>query len=177
MAAGVPPENVVCEAASGKNMERTGLQKILFALQIGDTLVCPKFDRLSRNTADLLGLCERLQQEGITIEFLNPSISIDGSASGKLMLTIFGAFAEFERAQILERTAAGRAAAYKSGKIPNRPRQWTDRDALRAYHLKQDGWDITAIMKLLNMHRASTYKIIKRGKELNAEQASREASK
>jgi DNA invertase Pin-like site-specific DNA recombinase len=120
--AGVLPENIVEEQYSGKTTDRPLFKELLSRLQSGDSLVCCKLDRFARNVEDGLKTVRELVEQGVTVDILNLG-RIDNTATGKLILTIMLAFAEFERNMILERTAAGRAVARtKEGYCEGRPR-------------------------------------------------------
>lgn len=95
------------EKVSGKNVEdRKELKRMLSEAQEGDTIFIHDFSRLARSTKDLLTIVEDLNNRGIHLvsnkEFVNTS-----TPSGKLMLTMIGAIAEFERTNMLERQREG----------------------------------------------------------------------
>lgn len=120
--AGVLPENIIEEQYSGKTTNRPLFKALLTRLQPGDELICCKLDRFARNAEDGLKTVRELVEKGVTVDILNLG-RIDNKATGKLILTIMLAFAEFERNMILERTAAGRAIARtKAGYHEGRPR-------------------------------------------------------
>lgn len=120
--AGVLPENIIEEQYSGKTTDRPLFKALLTRLQPGDELICCKLDRFARNAEDGLRTVRELVDKGVTVDILNLG-RIDNKATGKLILTIMLAFAEFERNMILERTAAGRAIARtKAGYHEGRPR-------------------------------------------------------
>ena len=103
------------EAFTGTTMERPELSKILDKLQKGDTLMVTKLDRFSRTAAEGVSLIRELHDKGIVIEILNMGRA-DNTPMGKLMVTMLLAFAEFERDQIVERLATGKAVAKAHGK-------------------------------------------------------------
>ena len=122
MNAGVTPNNIVYEQDTGKTTARPEFEALLRKLSPGDELVCCKLDRFARNAEDGLRTVRQLSEKGIVVNILNIG-RIDNSAVGKLTLTIMLAFAEFERAQIIERTAAGKAIArtrngFREGRPP-----------------------------------------------------------
>lgn len=114
-------ERAGCEAVgtdhlSAKNLSRPGLRAVLAALKPRDTLVVWKLDRLSRKTTEALGLIEALLKRGVKVKILDlPSVDFN-SAAGQAMLGVQAVFAQFERAQISERTKAGMAVAKARGK-------------------------------------------------------------
>jgi DNA invertase Pin-like site-specific DNA recombinase len=122
-ARGIPAKHVVVEVASGGRHDRPELAKLLARLEPGDTLVTYKLDRLARSLHHLLTLTKDLEARGIAFETLD-GISTKGS-TGKLVLQIFGAVAEFERNLLLERTMAGLDAARAEGRVGGRRRSMT----------------------------------------------------
>lgn len=108
-------EKVFREEASGGNANRPELARALASLNTGDVLVVWKLDRLSRSLRDLLFTLEMVTAAGAG--FLSVTEAIDTTtAPGRLMMQMLGAFAEFERALIRERTMAGLAHARLSGR-------------------------------------------------------------
>jgi DNA invertase Pin-like site-specific DNA recombinase len=110
------------EAASGGRWERPELQRMLDHLREGDTVVVWKLDRLTRSLKDLLFLMERIAAAGAGFRSLTERIDTT-TAGGRMMMQMIGAFAEFERAMIRERTNAGLAAARAEGRIGGRRRK------------------------------------------------------
>lgn len=107
------------EKVSGKNTNRPELQKMLDYIREGDTVYIHDFSRLARNTKDLLEIVETLEQKGVAL--VSNKENIDSStATGKLMLTMIGAIAEFERQNLLERQREGIAIAKREGKYKGR---------------------------------------------------------
>jgi DNA invertase Pin-like site-specific DNA recombinase len=125
--AGVNPDNIYQDEASGKKDDRPGLASCLKALRAGDTLVVWKLDRLGRNLKHLVITVEDLAVRDIGFKVLaGKGASIDtGTASGKLIFGIFAALAEFESELIRERTVAGLKAARARGKHGGRKFQLT----------------------------------------------------
>lgn len=120
--AGVLPEHIVEEQYSGKTTDRPLFNRLIARIQPGDELICCKLDRFARNAEDGLRTVRELVDRGVTVDILNLG-RIDNKPTGKLILTIMLAFAEFERNMILEQTAAGRAIARtKAGYHEGRPR-------------------------------------------------------
>ena len=103
------------EKVSGKDTNRPQLQAMLDFAREGDTIYIHDFSRLARSTKDLLDIVERLTAKGIHL--VSNKENIDSSTpSGKLMLTMIGAIAEFERQNLLERQREGIAIAKREGK-------------------------------------------------------------
>jgi len=112
-------EQIYAEHESGKNTERQKLNEMISFIRDGDTVVVTKLDRLARSTKDLLQIAETINSKGASLEVLN--IQLDTSSpTGKLMLTMLGAIAEFEREIMLERQKEGIAIAKENGAYTGR---------------------------------------------------------
>lgn len=114
------------EAASGGRWDRPVLQELMRQLRPGDVVVVWKLDRLSRSLKDLLHLMERIEAAGAGFRSLTEAIDTTTPA-GRMMMQMVGAFAEFERAMIRERTSAGLAQARAEGRIGGRRRKLGDK--------------------------------------------------
>lgn len=127
LSAGVDPDAMYEERASGKKEDRPELAACLKSLRHGDTLVVWKLDRLGRDLRHLVNIVHDLTQRGIGLKVLTgQGAAIDTTtASGKLVFGIFAALAEFERELISERTIAGLAAARARGRKGGRPYKMT----------------------------------------------------
>lgn len=108
---------VFTDKASGKDIKRPQLDALLSFVREGDTLVVHSMDRLARNLDDLRRLVQKLTKIGVRIEFIKENLVFTGEDSpmANLMLSVMGAFAEFERALILERQREGIALAKQRG--------------------------------------------------------------
>jgi DNA invertase Pin-like site-specific DNA recombinase len=107
------------EKASGGRWDRPELHRLLDHLRKGDVLVVWKLDRLSRSLRDVLTIMERLG--GVETGFRSLTEAIDTTTpAGRMMMQMVGAFAEFERAMLRERTKAGLDAARREGRIGGR---------------------------------------------------------
>ena len=107
------------EAASGGRWDRPEMHRLLDHLRDGDTVVVWKLDRLSRSLKDVLHIMERIANAGAGFRSITENIDTTTPA-GRMMMQMVGAFAEFERAMIRERTSAGLAAARAEGRIGGR---------------------------------------------------------
>jgi DNA invertase Pin-like site-specific DNA recombinase len=107
------------EAASGGRWDRPELHRMLDHLREGDTVLVWKLDRLSRSLKDVLHIMERIAQAGAGFRSITENIDTTTPA-GRMMMQMVGAFAEFERAMIKERTSAGLAAARAEGRVGGR---------------------------------------------------------
>lgn len=125
--AGVNPERIYKDLASGRKDDRPGLLACLKALQAGNTLVVWKLDRLGRDLKHLVNTVDDLNKQGVGFKVLaGAGAQIDTTtANGRLIFGIFAALAEFEAELIRERTKAGLAAARARGRLGGRPRKMT----------------------------------------------------
>src|SRR3954469_114701 len=108
-------ERLFQEAGSGGRWDRPELHRLLDQLRPGDVVVVWKLDRLSRSLKELMLSLERIEQAGVGFRSLTEAVDTTGPA-GRMMMQMLGAFAEFERAMIRERTRAGLAAARAQGR-------------------------------------------------------------
>ncbi|HAF54766.1 MAG TPA: transposase [Thauera sp.] len=113
----VTVDRLFTDKASGKDIQRPELERLLAFVREGDTVVVHSMDRLARNLDDLRRLVQGLTQRGVRIEFVKESLTFTGEDSpmANLMLSVMGAFAEFERALIRERQREGIALAKQRG--------------------------------------------------------------
>lgn len=113
----VAVDRVFTDKASGKDTHRPELERLIAFVRDGDTVVVHSMDRLARNLDDLRRLVQTLTERGVRIEFIKENLTFTGEASpmANLMLSVMGAFAEFERALIGERQREGIALAKKRG--------------------------------------------------------------
>ena len=103
-------EEIFRDSCTGTKMERPELGRLLETLRNGDRLVVTKLDRFARTTAGGIETIRELLSKGVAVHILNMGL-IDNTPTGKLMVTMLLAFAEFERDMIVERTMAGKAVA------------------------------------------------------------------
>ena len=120
---GVVMDEVFEDKASGKSTaQRPALEAMLKHVRKGDVVICHSMDRLARNLDDLRGIVLGLTNRGVRVEFVQEGLSFTGedSALSKLLLSVMGAFAEFERSLIMERQREGVAIAKAAGKYKGR---------------------------------------------------------
>ena len=141
--------------------KRAQLEAAIDFVREGDTLTVTKPDRLARSVADLLSIVARLEAKGVALRVLSMGDAEvnTGTPTGRLMLTMLGAVAEFERALMLERQREGIAKAKDEGKykgrVPTARRQAED-----VHRLKADGVRSIEIARRLGMSRASVYRVL-----------------
>ncbi|MBF0394004.1 MAG: recombinase family protein [Alphaproteobacteria bacterium] len=110
------------DVASGGRWDRPQLHRLLDQLRAQDVVVVWKLDRLSRSLKDLLAILDRIDEKGAGFRSVTESVDTTVPA-GRMMMQMVGAFAEFERSMIRERTRAGLAAARAEGRIGGRRRK------------------------------------------------------
>lgn len=158
-------DKVFFEKVSGKDLERVELKKLLAGLRENDVLVVFKLDRLARSLKDLIDLLGQLEK--LKVDFVSLSDGINTStAVGKLMFQVVGAFAEFERNIISERTKAGLESARARGKIGGKPKGLSDSARKKAVRVKElyDEKSLTVdeICRLIKIgSKATFYKYLK----------------
>ncbi len=141
--------------------ERNQLKAALDFVREGDTIVVTRLDRLARSTTHLLSLVEDLDRKGVALRILDfGGGEVDThSPSGRMLLTVFAAMAQFEREVMLQRQREGIAAAKVAGKYKGRtPTARRKADEVR--RLKDAGAGASSIAKQLGIARASVYRIL-----------------
>ena len=141
--------------------KRDKLEAALDFARDGDVLVVTKLDRLARSVSDMLAIVARLEGKGVALRVLSMGgQSLDtGTATGKLMLTMLGAVAEFERGLMLERQREGIAKAKADGKYQGRA-PTARKQAAEVRRLKDSGTRPVDIARQLGIGRASVYRIL-----------------
>lgn len=137
---------------------RQRLDDALDYIRDGDTLVVTRLDRLARSVQHLMSILDHLKTKGASLRVLGLGIDT-ATPTGKLMLTMLGGIAEFEREIMLERQREGIAKAKAAGKYKGRkPTARAKAQDVHAMH--QDGMGATAIARELGIGRASVYRIL-----------------
>jgi DNA invertase Pin-like site-specific DNA recombinase len=116
-------ERIYREIISGARTDRKQLDALLKALRPGDTLVVTRLDRLARSTVDLLNIIKGIADKGALFKSLSDPWADTTTPAGRLILTVLGGLAEFERELIRARTMEGRARAKRAGiKMGRKPK-------------------------------------------------------
>ena len=161
VSAGVDPEQVYEDEASGAKDDRPGLAACLKALRKGDTLVVWKLDRLGRSLPHLVATMDELNKRKIGLKVLTGhGANIDTTtAAGKMVFGIFAALAEFERELISERTKAGLAAARARGRLGGRrPKMTPTKLKLAQTALKDPKTQVNELCQELGITRQTLYR-------------------
>lgn len=127
---GIQIDHTFTDKASGKDVHREQLEVLMTFVRTGDTVVVHSMDRLARNLDDLRRIVQFLTKNGVRIEFIKENLTFTGEDSpmANLMLSVMGAFAEFERALIRERQREGIVLAKQRGAYRGRKRALSDTD-------------------------------------------------
>lgn len=139
------------EKASGAKTDRPELAKLIKNLNKGDTLVVSRLDRLARSTRDLLNILDALGKRGVGFKSLKDAWADTTSPHGRLMLTILGGLAEFERELIRARTSEGRKRAKERGVRFGRPHRLTPEQRQAALVRIRNGETHASIARSLNV--------------------------
>ncbi len=125
---GIPLDQTFIDRLSGKDVDRPQLREMLRFVRAGDVIVVHSLDRLARNLVDLRRIVSDLTGRGVRVEFLKERLTFTGedNAMAQLLLSVMGAFAEFERSLIRERQREGVALAKARGAYRGRKRTLTD---------------------------------------------------
>nr|BAF48516.1 hypothetical protein [Rhodococcus sp. HA99] len=153
-------KRVWTETASGVTAARPKLADLLTHLREDDTLVVWRLDRLGRNLPHLLQTVEGLEQRGVGFKSLTEAIDTT-TPGGRLIFSIFGAIAEFERNLIRERTQVGLAAARSRGRTGGRPPKMTSNKIRQAKKMRDSGMSQLEIAEILGVGRTTLYRHLK----------------
>ena len=156
-------EIIYAEKHTGTKKDRPEFTKLLAQLQSGDTLIVTKVDRFARSTVDAITTVKEMYERGVKINVLNMGV-IENTVTGRLILTIFSAFAEFERDLIVERTQEGKAIArQKDGFTEGRPRAYTKKQMDHAIALL-DANSYNEVAAMTGISKSTLIREIKRRK-------------
>ena len=155
-------EKYFTEKVSGKNTtDRPELNAMLDFVREGDVVIVHDFSRLARSTKDLLDIVDTLNSKGVTL--ISNKESVDSStATGKLMLTMIGAIAEFERQNLLDRQAEGIAIAKREGKYKGRKAIELDSEVFKTQYNRYLNRELnkSQLAKVLKISRPTLDKMI-----------------
>ena len=156
-------EKIFTDHASGAKAERPELTRCLDQLRSGDVLVVWKLDRLGRSLKHLLEVVDGLKEKGVAFASLTEGFDTSTNG-GRLIFTVFGGLAEFERGLIIERTNAGLAAARARGKMGGRPGKLTTKQVatLRKMHESREH-AVAEIARTFGISRVTVYQYLKKG--------------
>jgi len=152
------------DTASGKDVARPQLDALLGFVRGGDTVVVHSMDRLARNLDDLRRLVRALTGKGVRVQFVTESLVFTGedNAMATLLLSVIGAFAEFERALLRERQREGIAQARLRGVYRGRKRSLTTPQVAELRRRAAAGESKTLLAKEFRISRETVYRIFGR---------------
>lgn len=158
---GVPLDIVFEDKASGKDAKRPQLQAALKHARAGDVFICHSMDRLARNLDDLRRIVDDLTGRGVAVQFVKEGMNFTGKDDpmARLMLSVMGAFAEFERSLIRERQREGIVLAQQRGAYKGRkPALAGERlEALRARLRGPEKVNMSALAQEFGVSRETLY--------------------
>ena len=156
-------EKLFADVVSGKNTARPQLQALLDFVREGDIVLVHSMDRLARNLDDLRFLVKSLTNKGIHIQFVQENIMFTGEDSpiSQLLLSVMGAFAEFERSLIKERQREGIALAKKRGVYKGRKQALDREQILQLKERIKAGEAKSTVAKEFGICRATLYQYLK----------------
>lgn len=159
-------DRIFTDHVSGKTKNRPELIKCLEYIRDGDTLVVHSMDRLARNLDDLRSIVNRQNAKGVRIEFIKEGLTFTGEDSpmSTLLLSVMGAFAEFERELIRERQREGIAIAKKNGVYRGRKQSLTVEQIQEIKEKVELGIPKAKIARDLKISRQTLYDYIEKDK-------------
>ena len=152
---------ILTEKISGTKLDRPELNRLKDKVRSRDTLIVESFSRLGRSTKDLIELVEYFENKGVKLISLKESFDTN-TPQGKLMLTVFQAFSQFERDLIAQRTKEGLESARARGRKGGRPtvKEKHIEKALNLYDSKQ--YSISEIVDMTEISQATLYRYIRK---------------
>lgn len=152
---------IFTEKITGIRRARPQLDRMLDHLRAGDVIVVTRLDRLARSILDLLDIVERLSEAGAGLRSLAEPWADTTTPAGRIVLTVFGGIAEFERSLIVERTSSGRAAAKARGTKFGRKPKLEPAQLKHIYQLVDDGKaSRQEIADLFGIDRSTLYRLL-----------------
>lgn len=162
---GIKLDKKFIDHVSGKNIKRPELEKMLEYVRDGDEIVVHSMDRLARNLDDLRKLVRDLTAKDVSLRFVKENLVFNGDDSpmANLLLSVMGAFAEFERALIRERQMEGIVLAKKKGKFKGRQPMLTHEQIVELKTMAAKGEKKTNIALYFKMSRETLYRYLRKG--------------
>lgn len=152
-------DQIFKEKISGAKSDRPELAKALTVLSEGDVFVVTRLDRLARSTFDLLQTVRAIETKGAKLKSLAEAWADMTTPAGKLILTVLGGLAEFERTLIAERTAEGRTRAKREGRRLGRPPLLSLHQRALVTEWRAEGQDNAQIARALGVSRSTISRI------------------
>ena len=161
---GLALDRTFLDKASGKDVNRPQLEAMLSFVRCGDTVVCHSMDRLGRNLDDLRKLVLGLTDRGVKVEFTREHLTFTGEESpmANLLLSVMGAFAQFERELLRERQREGIEIAKKAGVYRGRKHTLSTERAAELRRRIAKGEEKAALAREFGVDRTTVYRYIAR---------------
>ena len=155
-------DQIFADKASGKDMERPELERMIAFVREGDTVIVHSMDRMARNLDNLRLIVRKLTQRGVSIEFVKENLAFTGEDSpmANLMLSVMGAFAEFERALIHERQREGIGLAKQRGAYRGRKKSLSPEQAAQLRQRVQAGELKAPLAREFGISRETLYRYL-----------------
>lgn len=162
------------DKASGKNTQRPELDQLLAYVRDGDTVVVHSMDRLARNLDDLRRIVQDLTRRSVRVEFVKEGLTFTGEDSpmANLMLSVMGAFAEFERALLRERQREGIAVAKQRGAYRGRKRSLNAEQIGEVQRRVAAGEQKARVARDMGISRETVYQYLRLSAPAHGESAS-----
>ncbi|MGC8466533.1 MAG: recombinase family protein [Acidimicrobiales bacterium] len=160
---GMTLDRVFIDKVSGKDRKRPHLEEMVAYVRDGDTVVVHSMDRLARNLDDLRELVQLLTSNGVKVEFVKECLTFTGDDApmSQLLLSVMGAFAEFERSLIKERQREGIELAKRRGAYKGRKPSLTNEQLLEVRRRVQAGEAKSAVARSSGVSRETLYKYLR----------------
>jgi DNA invertase Pin-like site-specific DNA recombinase len=162
---GIAVDKTFIDHASGKDTTRPQLALLMSFVRTGDTVIVHSMDRLARNLDDLRRIVRTLTDRGVRIEFVKEHLVFTGEDSpmASLMLSVMGAFAEFERALIHERQREGIALAKQRGAYKGRKKSLSQTEVAQLRERLTTGISKAQVARALGISRQTLYQYLRAG--------------
>jgi DNA invertase Pin-like site-specific DNA recombinase len=154
---------IFAEKASGAKTDRKALGRAIAVLGEGDVLVVTRLDRLARSTRDLLNTLDAIAKAGAGFKSLADAWADTTTPHGRLMLTVLGGLAEFERSLILARTSEGRERAKARGVHMGRPSALNRDQQREAMARREAGEALTDIARTFGVSHTTISRLATKG--------------
>jgi DNA invertase Pin-like site-specific DNA recombinase len=160
---GVHTDKTFIDHASGKDVSRPQLDALMDYVREGDTVVVHSMDRLARNLVDLRQTVNKLTERGVNIRFVQENLTFTGEDTpmANLLLSVMGAFAEFERSLLRERQLEGIAKAKARGAYKGHKPKLTQEQIQWMRRQVENGRRKSDVAQSLNISRETLYQYLK----------------
>jgi DNA invertase Pin-like site-specific DNA recombinase len=167
---GIALDQTFTDKASGKDTKRPQLELMLRFARAGDTIIVHSMDRLARNLDDLRRIVHTLTGKGVRIEFVKEHLAFTGEDSpmASLMLSVMGAFAEFERALIRERQREGIALAKRRGAYRGRKKALSQTAVAQLRGRVAEGISKAKVAREFGVSRQTLYQYLRGGDDASS---------